>query len=131
MKWAVDRQLLTLTCKVYQLMFSVSFHDPFNTEVAYCYQPIPTSTCFSHYGNGSVYQQLATNETVFVLRGKINDKINGNWSCRHGAWKDKTSIVIHLTGETGTKLYYILKPHTQQSSGDIVLLFVAPTYIRL
>ncbi|CAC5382471.1 unnamed protein product [Mytilus coruscus] len=100
MKWTVDRRLLTLTCKVHRMVFSVSFHDPLNQEVAYCSPPIPTQTCFSHYGNGSVYQQLSTNETVFVLRGKINNKINGNWSCLHGASKDRTSIGIHLTGET-------------------------------
>lgn len=101
MKWTVDTQLLTLTCKVRRLVFSVSFHDPFNKEVAYCYSPIPSSNCLSHYGNGSVYQQLSKNETVFVVRGRINNKINGNWSCLHGASKDRTSVNVHLSGDTG------------------------------
>lgn len=107
MKWTVDRQLLTLTCKVHRMVFSVSFNDPLNQEVAYCFQPIPTSACYSHYKNGSVYIQLATNETVFVLRGKIFNKINGNWTCLHGAMKDRTSIRIHLTGESGKKIHCV------------------------
>lgn len=108
MKWTVDRHMLTLTCKVRRLVFSVSFHDHFNKEVAYCYPPIPTSTCLSYYGNGSVYQQLSTNYTVFVVRGNIDNKINGNWSCLHGASKDRTSVDVQLTEDTGSLLQKLL-----------------------
>lgn len=44
--------------------------------------------CESYHSNGSIQFKKEKQETVFTVKGQINEYVNGNWTCRHGLNKD-------------------------------------------
>lgn len=101
--WKVKNNSLILTCKIPNLKFSVYLYDPWNNEQGYCFTPIPTIKCHPHFQNVSIYQNRETNETVFTLTGNINQRLNGNWTCKHGTRIDSRTVEVTLSQLTEKK----------------------------
>lgn len=80
----VEYNRLTLTCKVGILDFWVKIVDPLGNIRAQCLPPAAQKPCDSLYNNGSISQNIKTNETIYELKGKIDNRVNGNWKCLHG-----------------------------------------------
>lgn len=99
--WKVKNNSLILTCKIPNLKFSVYLLDPLNNEQGYCFTPIPHINCYSHFQNVSIFQSTETNETVFILTGKINQRLNGNWTCEHGTRIESRTVEVTLLKLTG------------------------------
>lgn len=59
-----------------------------------CLPPRPFSKCDPYYKNGSITQNPRTNETIYIVKGKIDNYINGNWTCRHGTRKDVAYVEV-------------------------------------
>lgn len=64
--------------------------NQFGREVADC---IP-DFCHSYHQNASIIQLLKTNETIYSVNGQIDNKVNGNWTCRHGSNLDTAKVDV-------------------------------------
>lgn len=89
LQWTVRQDILQIICKVDELQLPVYIHNNFGMEVARCSTPFPYPLCTAAYNNTTVQQNIITNETIVLIRGKIDQSINGNWSCRHGFGRNK------------------------------------------
>lgn len=94
--WKIIPNHLVLTCKVDDLHQIVLIDDNFDKEQGYCLSPHPKSSCRNEYDNGTIYQNLNLNETIFSVRGIIDSRVNGNWTCRHGTSKDKVTVEVTI-----------------------------------
>lgn len=92
---------IVLKCRVHRLELPVSIVDPSGKERAYCLSPIPSPYCFDYYKNANISQDLTQNETRLVLHGKLDNRSNGIWSCRHGGLFNEATVEIMLTGSLG------------------------------
>ncbi|CAC5398513.1 HARBI1 [Mytilus coruscus] len=92
--WKVTFHELKLICKVNTLHFNVRILDQYGTEQGYCITPTPTSKCEPYYKNGTLSQNTETNETTFIVHGKIDYRINGNWTCLHGRQRDTAQVEV-------------------------------------
>lgn len=79
--WKVSFNSLTLNCKVNSWNHRIFIDNQFGIAVADC---IP-SFCDSYHPNASINQLLASNEVIYTVSGRIDKRINGNWTCRHGS----------------------------------------------
>lgn len=104
--WKVTKTELSLTCKIDSLHLGVFVDGPFGKTQAECFPPIPYE-CEAYYRNGSIMHNQWTKETIFTLSGKIDHRINGNWTCRHGTSKDKAIAHVQLlaTVEKSTGMF--------------------------
>lgn len=108
LNWKVTLYELKLICKVNTLHFNVRILDQYGTEQGYCITPTPTSKCEPYYKNGTLSQNTKTNETIFIVHGKIDYRINGNWTCRHGRQRDTAQVevtVLKMKGKVITLQY--------------------------
>lgn len=53
-----------------------------------------TTDCTSHFKNSSIVQDLKTNITTLIVRGHINNKVNGPWSCYHGTNTGNATVIV-------------------------------------
>lgn len=115
--WTVTITRLKLICKVNNLNFNVQIEDPEGKLQADCLPPTPESRCSSHVKNGSISQNVLTNETTFILKGNIYSHVNGYWTCRHGTNVDLAKVdVTVLTIKDRIKVPQ-LKNNTKTSQG--------------
>lgn len=89
LQWTFGQDILQIICKVDELQLPVYIHNNFGMEIARCSTPFPFPLCTAAYNNTIVRQNVTTNETIVFIRGKIDQSINGNWSCRHGFGRNK------------------------------------------
>lgn len=82
--WRISVDKLILVCKVDDLHNWVFIDDPFGSRRADCFPAIDDSSCDSYKTNESITQNLTTHEIIYTVHGGINNRLNGNWSCRHG-----------------------------------------------
>lgn len=85
--WMANTNSIEFRCRVDDLIFQVKFFNKFNSELAYCLFPIRNlneTRCSSHFINSTIVQDLKTNTTMLTVRGQIDKRINGVWSCKHG-----------------------------------------------
>ncbi|XP_076111998.1 uncharacterized protein LOC143080149 isoform X2 [Mytilus galloprovincialis] len=101
--WKLKNRSLVLTCKIPNLKLPVDLFDPWNNEQGYCLSPIPTINCHPHFKNVSIYQNIDTNETVFIITGNIDQRLNGNWTCRHGNRVESRTVEVTLSELTEKK----------------------------
>ncbi|XP_063398898.1 uncharacterized protein LOC134683519 [Mytilus trossulus] len=92
--WKISSSELILTCKVDNLHLKVIIGDQYGNMQADCLPPRPFSKCDPYYKNGSITQNPKTNETIYIVKGKIDNYINGNWTCRHGTRKDVAYVEV-------------------------------------
>lgn len=92
--WKVNVQQLTLMCKVNNLHLRVLIGDPFGNIQADCLPLTSNSICDSFYRNGTIIQNRMTNETIYIVKGKIDRHINGNWTCRHGTRREVARVEV-------------------------------------
>lgn len=92
--WKVTFHELKLTCKVNKLHFKVWILDQYGNVQGSCIPPTPSSKCEPFYGNGTLSQNSETNETIFIVHGKIDYRINGNWTCLHGRQRDVAQVEV-------------------------------------
>lgn len=94
LNWKISSSELILTCKVDNLHLKVIIGDQYGNMQADCLPPRPFSKCDPYYKNGSITQNPRTNETIYIVKGKIDNYINGNWTCRHGTRKDVAYVEV-------------------------------------
>lgn len=85
--WMANTNTIEFRCRVNDLHLQVKFFNKFNSELAYCSFPIRDSnetSCYSYFINSTIVQDLKTNSTMLTVRGQIDKRINGVWSCQHG-----------------------------------------------
>lgn len=84
------------------MAFHVYIYDQFNKEVANCYENL----CDSYHLNASII--FKSNKTIYTVTGHIDNKVNGNWTCRHGTKRDIAQVeVTVLIGKTLSFLWDI------------------------
>lgn len=101
MTYTIGEGVLQLRCKIDNLKFRVLFSDPDNNEQAFCLPSYSSTLCHHHYSNGSINQNLFTNETVFTIHGNINTNVNGKWICRHGNNFERATVDVKVDSITG------------------------------
>lgn len=70
--------------------------------MAYCYSDV----CDSYHLNASII--FNSNKTIYTEKGHIDNKVNGNWTCRHGTKRDIAQVeVTVLIGKTSSFLWDI------------------------
>lgn len=84
LRWTKSKDMLKIICKINDLHLPVSIHNNKGIEVAHCSIPFPSPSCTNTYDYTTVKQNIRTNETEFTLKGKIDQRMSGNWSCHHG-----------------------------------------------
>lgn len=82
--WKVSEEQLTLICKVGQILHRVKIVNPSGCLQGDCLPPIPATKCDSYHKNDTITLNTTTNEIIYTLRGHIDDKVNGKWTCKHG-----------------------------------------------
>ena len=92
--WKVSDKKLTLICKVQKFFFQAFIKDPFGNVQGDCLPPIKTVDCKARYKNGTIDLNLENNEMTFIVKGDINQKVNGNWTCQHGSRKDVAHVEV-------------------------------------
>lgn len=87
-------------CKVDNLKWKVEFRNQFGIELAYCLNPLPDSRCISHYDNCTITQDIKRNITTLEIKGHVDSKINGVWTCNHGTklGHDTAYVIISEKG---------------------------------
>lgn len=84
LEWRVTENRLMLICQIHEVRLLVLIADPNGNIMADCL-PSFQSNCEAYYKNGTMNYNASTKEVVFTVHGTINNKVNGNWTCRHGA----------------------------------------------
>lgn len=82
--WRISVDKLTLVCIVDDFYHRVFIDDPVGCTRADCFPDIDDPSCDSYKTNESITQNLTTHEIVYTVQVGINNKLSGNWSCRHG-----------------------------------------------
>ncbi|VDH90826.1 Hypothetical predicted protein [Mytilus galloprovincialis] len=103
--WKVTIHELTLICKINNLHLRVLIGDQFGNTQADCLPPTSSSNCEPYYQNGTIMQNQITNETIYIVKGKIDRHINGNWTCRHGTRRDVARVEVTVLKENYTDSY--------------------------
>lgn len=83
--WSARKDKITFKCTVNELSFSVMFYNQFNKEQAYCSLPKPSPQCYRISKNCTITQDVIRNTTILTVRGRIDNDINGRWTCYHGS----------------------------------------------
>lgn len=94
--WKVKNGSLVLTCKISNLVWPVSLYDTLDKEQGFCAHPIPVVKCYPLYKNVSIHQNRKTNETIFNVTGPLDQRLNGNWTCRHGSRAEYVTTEVTL-----------------------------------
>lgn len=84
LRWTKSQGILKIICKIDDLYLPVSIHNNNGKEIALCSIPFPFPSCTNTYNHTTVHQNVYTNETEVTVRGHIDHRMSGNWSCRHG-----------------------------------------------
>lgn len=87
LRWTKSKGILKIICKINDLHLPVSIHNNRGNEVALCSIPFPFPSCTNTYDHTTVKQNIRTNETEVTVKGQIDYRMSGNWSCRHGNGK--------------------------------------------
>ncbi|VDI51409.1 Hypothetical predicted protein [Mytilus galloprovincialis] len=98
--WTTRKGVLKIICQIDDLILPVSIQNNLGEEIARCSIPFPNSLCTPRYKNIAILQNLSTNETIVKVKGRIDQRINGNWSCRHGFGKNKYEANIEINIQT-------------------------------
>lgn len=69
--------------------------------VADCYK----RSCDSYYSNGSIFLTKEKNQTIYIVKGIINEHVNGNWTCRHGRNRDIAIVDVTVLTIKGMIMY--------------------------
>lgn len=97
LRWTLKRDILKIICKVDDLHLPVYLFNNFGTEIARCIIPFPFPSCTTTLNDTTTVEQNAyTNETIVWVRGRIDQSINGNWSCQHGYGRKKYKADIEI-----------------------------------
>lgn len=115
LRWTVQHNQITFICKIDKLQHPVHFYDNYEREIAYCNIPNPRPECTSlpkQHKNVTVTvtQNPYKLETVLIVNGKIDQRLNGNWSCRHGTNLFEADVEINILTAEGIN-YLILFLH--------------------
>lgn len=94
MEWRISVDELTLICKIEHFHLLVLIDDPSGSTRADCYPDTEHTTCESYYENESITQNPKTKEIVYTVHGKIDHRLNGNWSCRHGTRLNVATVEV-------------------------------------
>lgn len=100
--WMANTNTIEFRCRVDDLIFQVKFLNKFNSELAHCPFPIRDSnetSCYSYFINSTIVQDLKTNTTTLTVRGQIDKRINGEWSCQHGT--NISQAIVNVTAWIG------------------------------
>lgn len=107
--WTLDvNKKLTLTCKIPDIRLRVFIYGPSGNTQAVCIPPYPFD-CEPYYKNGSMSYNTITNEIRFIVQGESGQKIEGNWTCRHGTRRDISTVFVSTLGSTGKLPIYHIK----------------------
>lgn len=106
--WSVDEKILTFTCKVNRLQFRVELVNQYHITQGYCLHPFPSPYCYTYYRNSTITQNTYTNETYLIVKGLINNSINGQWSCHHGTNIDVAFVNVTVLTSKGTVIIVII-----------------------
>lgn len=112
---------LTLICKVHNLHLRVLIENQFGEIQADCSPPTSEINCESFYSNGTITQDPKSNETIFMVQGKIDNHINGIWKCRHGTERDLAQVSVLYSK---SKLFKYLQLRLLVYHSDIFLVHV-------
>lgn len=74
--------------------FRVEIIDPSNKLIGECYPAQTKSYCDTHSDNAVLAQNVTTNETTCLIRGIINERMNGKWKCLHGTNKGLANVDV-------------------------------------
>lgn len=96
LRWTKSPGILKITCKVDDLQLPVSIHNNKGEEIALCSIPYPFLTCNPTYNHTTVKQNVNTNEIEVTVRGHIDHRMSGNWSCRHGRGMNDYEAYIEI-----------------------------------
>lgn len=97
--WSAMKNEITFKCRVNALSWQVKFFNQFHKEQAYCMSPIPFSHCFSLSTNCTITQDAQHNITMLTVRGRIDKRINGGWTCYHGTNVDNAVVNVTVLRE--------------------------------
>lgn len=94
LEWRISVDELNLICKINNLHLLVLIDDPSGSTRADCYPDTEHTTCESYYENESITQNMTTKEIVYTVHGKIDHRLNGKWSCRHGTRLNVATVEV-------------------------------------
>ncbi|CAG2244448.1 unnamed protein product [Mytilus edulis] len=100
---------LTLICKVNSWNHRIFIDNQFGRKVADC---IP-DRCDPYDKNASMHS--TTNDITFSVNGKIDNKVNGNWTCRHGTNLDIARVEVTVLKD-GQQLDHEVKHDGEECS---------------
>ncbi|CAG2223614.1 unnamed protein product [Mytilus edulis] len=104
LEWRVTENKLMLICQIHDVHLLVLIADPNGNILADCL-PSFHSNCDAYYKNGTMSYITSTKEVIFTVHGTINNKVNGNWTCRHGAKGDRAVAFVSVKNSNGTYKY--------------------------
>ena len=113
LNWKISDKTLTLICKVDRLDMAISFQNPSAKQIAHCFPPYPEKLCsfYTSYKNGSIIQNVKTNETTLKIHGHIDDSFNGKWTCHHGSKIADAAVDVTVLRMKGFLIYILLYIH--------------------
>lgn len=111
LRWTSKQGILKIICKVDDLNLPVFIINNFDKEIARCSIPFPAPHCVPTFNDTTVHQNINTNETIVVVRGRIDNSISGNWSCHHGYGRNnyKAGIEINIPKLKGNFICFLYK----------------------
>lgn len=108
LRWTLKGNRITFICTIDDLHFPVDFFDNHGHIIAHCVSPKPSPKCrqSAQIANFKVHveQFPYKNETILILAGTIDQRFNGNWSCRHGVNLNEAQVdinILHVLVEKG------------------------------
>lgn len=103
--WKIRNNILSLTCKVDQLVYDVIIYDANNKEQAACLFPSEDHECFTYLPNAHTYQNLKTNTTTLTIHiDEMDSSLNGNWTCLHGRYEKADTEINVLIASVASSL---------------------------
>lgn len=113
--WKIRKNLLSLICKVDQLVYEVMILDAEGKEQAVCLIPSSKHQCHTHLENANTYQNLKTNTTTMTISiNSRSDVLTGNWTCLHGT-NEQANTEINIYSTTGNKYWIRTKKYYYNS----------------
>lgn len=94
--WSCNNGNLTLTCEVPNPKLGIYIRNQSNDQQGYC---LTYPTIFCHNSSGNISYNSSTNQTIFTVKIKNKESVNGKWTCANGSGEEdkKSDLKVDIT----------------------------------
>lgn len=99
--WRVHNNILKFRCQTTRINAKISFFNQYNEEQGYCVLPYEYAFCTNYDPNRLIYQNITSMETFLEIRDRVDQHLNGNWSCHYGRNLEFAYVNVNIIKEKG------------------------------